>query len=87
MRSISSTELNLRDISSLRYVVLKKVNFFVGHPVCHGDIYRATFVLVTIVTFLVQPQCLRSCISAFTDQIRTKLQNLIHGIICYICHL
>ena len=33
MRSISSTELNLRDIRSLRYVDLKKVNFFVGHPV------------------------------------------------------
>ena len=32
------------------------------------------------------PQCLRYYISAFTDQIRTKLQNLIHGIISNICH-
>ena len=32
-RFISSTELNLRDIRGLRYVDLKKVNFFVGHPV------------------------------------------------------
>ena len=31
-------------------------------------------------------QRLRSCISAFPDQIRTKLQNLIHGIISNICH-
>ena len=32
-RFISSTELDLRDIWGLRYVDLKKVNFFVGHPV------------------------------------------------------
>ena len=32
-RLILSTELNLRDIRGLRYVDLKKVNFFVGHPV------------------------------------------------------
>ena len=32
-RFISSTELDLRDIRGLRYVDLKKVNFFVGHPV------------------------------------------------------
>ena len=32
-RFISSIELFLRDIRGLRYVDLKKVNFFVGHPV------------------------------------------------------
>ena len=30
---ISSTELFLRDTRGLRYADLKKVNFFVGHPV------------------------------------------------------
>ena len=32
-RFISSTELFLSDIRGLRYTGLKKVNFFVGHPV------------------------------------------------------
>ena len=32
-RFISSTELFLRDTRGLRYADLKKVNFFVGHPV------------------------------------------------------
>ena len=32
-RFISSTKLDLRDIRGLRYVDIKKVNFFVGHPV------------------------------------------------------
>ena len=32
-RFILSTQLDLRDIRGLRYVDLKKVNFFVGHPV------------------------------------------------------
>ena len=32
-RFISRTELDLRDIRGLRYADLKKVNFFVGHPV------------------------------------------------------
>ena len=32
-RLISSTELYLNDIRGLRYTGLKKVNFFVGHPV------------------------------------------------------
>ena len=32
-RFLSSTELFLSDIRGLRYTDLKKVNFFVGHPV------------------------------------------------------
>ena len=32
-RFILSTKLDLRDIRGLRYVDIKKVNFFVGHPV------------------------------------------------------
>ena len=37
-RFISSTELFLSDIRGLRYTGLKKVNFFVGHPVCESQL-------------------------------------------------
>ena len=41
-RFISSIELFLRDIRGLRYADLKKVNFFVGHPV--GSVSWVRFV-------------------------------------------
>ena len=48
-RFISSTELFLRDIRGLRYDDLKKVNFFVGHPV-HNDESRTSVDVRTYLT-------------------------------------
>ena len=49
-RFISSTELFLSDIKGLRYTGLKKVNFFVGHPVC--DTMAGSFVNFSLLVAL-----------------------------------
>ena len=43
-RFISTTELFLSDIRGLRNTGLKKVNFFVGHPVAYVDPFNYQFI-------------------------------------------
>ena len=74
MRSISSTELNLRDIRSLRYVDLKKVNFFVGHPVCNQNSLFQHFFWDTLYIHPVYTGCPTK---KFTFFISTYLRPLI----------
>ena len=89
-RFISSTELFLSDIRGLRYIGLKKVNFFVGHPVC-------VKCKVSCASFMCQMPCVRcqvSCVKYHVSSVicqvscgKTHVSNVLCQVSCAMCQM